>query len=164
MWILVNGKCLNIMYTKSGTMLSTLYVFTHLVLKTVIILILQMKELGLSDIKPYTPNWHHTATKWGNPSPKRRVLIPNHCFIFLCYVFWVIALKSIFISLLFLPVQLMTSLLFFPNVLVFIFIRVCRDVNGPFKKKKIHRDKIRETIKWWGSSQVLTPLGCSYHP
>ena len=41
---------------KSGTMLSTLYVFTHLVLETVIILILQMKELGPRGVKPYTPN------------------------------------------------------------------------------------------------------------
>lgn len=77
------------MYTEPGTILSTLYVLNHLVLKTIIILLLQMKELRPRGVKQYAPNWHHTATKWSHNSPRWccvRISTSNQCFIYLCHV------------------------------------------------------------------------------
>lgn len=155
MWILVNGKCLNIRYTKSGTMLSTLYVFTHLVLKTVIILILQMKELGPRGVKPYTPNWHHIATKWGNLRPKSLDSLP------LLYIFMLCFLSHCAQKYIHQPSFSSSPTHDFSTCLskcfgIYIHQSLQRCKWPIWKKKKIHRDKIEETIKWWGSSQVLT--------
>lgn len=54
------------MYMKSGTMPSTSYVFTHLVLKTVI-LILQMKELGPRGVEAIYPQLTSHSYKVGEP-------------------------------------------------------------------------------------------------